>query len=619
VVPVKVEDYQTIRNIVVVLMVKEDSKVWKENFRKLKAYHQKYGSFNVPSEGKDKLLARWLENIRKHPERLPAKSYNALMKLGFQFHATSDWNTMFSKLESFYRKHGHTYVSSNEPALESLFDWITNQRLSKAVLTPAQIQKLNSVQFDWETRTHKDIQWSEMYRELLDFKKKHGHVKVPQGFEENKALGSWVSRQRSSKTRNILSADRVKLLNKVGFLWKEDILKLREDSWDIRYKQLVQYKKTNGHIDRIQVRKDHFQLGLWMETQMKGQNRLSSQRRKKLDAIGFAWDKEDFAEQRWEEMYTRLKTYKSKHGHCQVKQREDFKLAVWLQRNKRDKNRISREKRKKLEQLGVKWPHELFHETWESMYHTLKSFKTEHKHLIVPRTEARLYEWIQTQKRLKAENRLNKIRDQKLTALGFIWKGEAAAEKLKTWDVMYTKFVAFKKKHGTQYHIKLKEHTELDEWVRLQLHSKGKLSSYKKEKLNAIHFLWDRSGHYWSERWERMFEALVVFKNKHGHCDVPQKYPANQSLASWVNGQRMKKLSADKKKKLTALGFSWKNEISEKRWKQRIEEYLEYKKMKKPVPHHTPLYSWIYQQRKNFKKLPPERKATLLRVGLDKL
>ena len=70
---VRAEDHQTIRNIVVVLMVMEDSKVWKENFRKLKAYHQKYGTFNVPSDGKDKLLSRWIENIRKHPERLTAK------------------------------------------------------------------------------------------------------------------------------------------------------------------------------------------------------------------------------------------------------------------------------------------------------------------------------------------------------------------------------------------------------------------------------------------------------------------------------------------------------------------------------------------------------------------
>lgn len=599
-------------------MVMEDLKVWKENFRKLKAYHQKYGSFNVSSEGKDKVLARWVENIRKHPERLPAKSYQALVKIGFQFQTSSDWNTMFGKLESFYRKHGHVYIPANEPLLESLFDWTTNQRLSKSILTSAQIQKLNSVQFDWDTRTHKDIQWGEMYRALVDFKKKYGHTKVPQDFRENKVLGSWVSRQRSAKTRNILNADRVKLLQKIGFLWKEDIEKLREESWEVRYKELVQYKKANGHINRIQVRKDHFQLGLWIETQMKNRDRLSLQRRKKLDAIGFTWDKEDFAEQRWQEMYTRLNVYKSKHGHCQVKQREDFKLAVWLQRNKRDKNKISNEKRKKLEQLGVKWPHEIFQETWESMFRILKNFKAEHKHLIVPRTDTRLYEWIQTQKRLKAENRLNKLREQKLTALGFIWKGEAAAEKLKTWDVMYTRFVAFQKKHGTRYHIKLKENAELDEWVRLQLHSKSKLSDYKKEKLNAIHFLWDRSGHYWDERWERMYEALVAFRNKHGHCDVPQKYPANQSLASWVNGQRMKKLSADKKKKLTALGFSWKNEISEKRWMQRVEEFLEYKKSKKPVPHHTPLYSWIYQQKKNFKKLSPERKSILIRAGIRK-
>ncbi len=592
---------------------------WKENFRKLKAYYKKYRNFNVPSQwSKDKQLSTWVENIRKHPNRLPGNQYNALVKIGFSFQDPSDWNSQFYRLEEFYKQHGHSYVPSDQKKYESLFDWSHNQRQAKSLLTDTQIKKLDSLQFDWNALTDKDIKWEQMYQELMVFKKKYGHTKVPQELKENKSLGAWVSNQRSNKTKKILSAERIRKLNKIGFLWKEDILRMREEAWAKRYTELVRYKKVHGHIDRIKVRHDHYQLGLWIETQIVRQDQLSPDRKRKLNAIGLKWVKEDYAEERWNEMYTKLQAYKKKHGHCRVKKHEDFKLAVWLQRNKRDHQKIDKDKRIKLEHLGVKWPYELFREIWETRYRELKHFKKVHKHLLVPRADAILYEWIQTQKKLRIENRLSKAREGKLKILGFIWTGEAEATKLKAWETMYKKFKAFKEKHGSKYHIKLKENPDLEEWVRLQIHSKDKLSSYKREKLNAIHFLWNRDGYYWDERWERKYEQLVAFKTKYGHCDVPQKYPANQPLASWVNGQRTKKLSSDKKNKLNALGFSWRNEIKQNRWNQRVKEFTEFKKKNKnlPILHHTPLYSWVYQQKKNFNKLSAEKKKILKQAGI---
>lgn len=592
---------------------------WKENFNKLKAYLKKYGNFDVPSQwDNDKRLSRWVENIRKHPDRLSASQYNALVKIGFNFGDPSGWDTMFRRLEEFYIKHGHSYVPSDQKKYESLFDWSSNQRRAKSLLTSRQVQKLDSLQFDWETLTDKDIRWEQMYQKLLIFKKKYGHTKVPQDFKENKTLGGWVSKQRGSKTRKLLSPERIKKLNQIGFLWKEDILRMKEEAWEHRYIELLKYKKAHGHMDRLKVRHDNYQLGLWIETQIVRQDALSSDRKKKLNAIGFKWEKEDYAEQRWDEMYTRLKAYKKKHGNCRVKKHQDFKLAVWVQRNKRDKEKIGKDKKKKLEDLGVKWPYELFRETWQKMYNELRDFKRAKNHLMVPKSDARLYEWIQTQKKLKIENRLSKEREEKLVRLGFVWNGGAEALKLKTWETMYKKFKALKEKHGVKYHVKLKENQDLDEWVKLQLHSKNKLSSFKREKLDAINFLWNRSGHYLNERWEAKYEQLVSFKDKYGHCDVPQRYPENQSLASWVNGQRIKKLSSGKRNMLNALGFSWKNEINERRWLQRVKEFIDFKKKNKHfvIPHHTPLYSWLYQQRKNFHALPPEKKKILKRSGI---
>ncbi|HEY9046823.1 MAG TPA: helicase associated domain-containing protein [Ohtaekwangia sp.] len=597
----------------------EDVVKWKENIRKLKAYRKKYGNYQVPPQWeRDKQFSRWAENIRQHPGRLPAKVYNQLIKIGFTFKRTDDWSSMYGQLEDFYKEHGHSHVPPRQKEYDILFDWCVNQRNAQSLLTPRQVQKLNSLEFDWETRNGKDIRWIQMFEALKNFKQQYGHTKVPQDYTDNRQLGIWVSRQRRSKTRHELAADRIKKLNAIGFLWKEDIMRLREETWDKRYNELALYKHKHGHIDRIRIRRDHYQLGLWIESQIVRQENLSVQRKKKLDALGFSWSKGNFAEERWEELYQRLKAYKQKHGHCRVKRHEDFTLSVWIQRNKRDREIIGKDKRKKLEELGVKWPHQLFDENWDTMYRQLKELRKKNGHLGVSRSDAKLYEWMQTQKRLKKENKLPQQREEKLTALGFVWKGDAERTKLFVWESIYTRFKAFKTKYGERYHLRLKENPELDEWVTLQLHNKNKLSDYKRKKLDAIGFLWSRQGHFWNERWERMYEQLVIFRKKFGHCDVPQTYTTNKALASWVNGQRNKKLSADKKKRLEALGFSWAHEIGAKRWQQRVEEYLALKKKNKHtnIPIHTPLYSWIYQQRRNYNRLSQERKKILEKAGI---
>jgi hypothetical protein len=51
---------------------------------------------------------------------------------------------------------------------------------------------------------------------------------------------------------------------------------------------------------------------------------------------------------------------------------------------------------------------------------------------------------------------------------------------------------------------------------------------------------------------------------------------------------------------------------------QRVKEFIDFKKKNKslPIPHHSPLYSWIYQQRKNFQTLAAEKKKILTRSGI---
>ncbi len=599
------------------MVISESIDFWVENIKMLKAYRKEYGDFNVPINWKKNLqFSRWVENIRKHPKKLPLEYYNQLKKIGFDFHIASNWETMFLRLKAFYKKHGDSYVPPLQHEHEDLFDWTINQRRAKSYLTSEQIKKLNTLDFEWDILSDSDIKWQEKYQELVSFKKQHGHARVPQYYKTNPKLGDWVSKQRRSKTIGKLSKDRTKKLNELGFLWKEDIAKMQENAWETRYQELVEYKKLNGHIDRIKIIHEKYTLGLWISTQMAAKKRLSPERKRKLNAIEFIWVKGNLREERWAQMYAKLKAFKAKHGHCRVKQKDDFQLSVWLQRNKRDRKIIGEDKRNKLHKLGVKWPHELFKEGWELRYNELKEFKKIHGHLSVPKSNGKLHEWIETQKKYKDAHTLTKQREVSLNKLGFVWKGENEKQKMVLWESMLKKFKSLKDKYPTQYNIKLKTLPELDNWVGLQLHNKKKLSAAKRERLNEIGFSWSKNYHH--ELWEQKYAQLIDYKKKYGNCDVPQKFPKNQPLASWVNGQRTKNITTAQRAKLNKIGFSWKNEVLDKRWNLRLNELneLKKKKLRLSIEHHPVLYSWAYQQRKNFKSLSRDRKKLLLKAGL---
>jgi hypothetical protein len=112
------------------------------------------------------------------------------------------------------------------------------------------------------------------------------------------------------------------------------------------------------------------------------------------------------------------------------------------------------------------------------------------------------------------------------------------------WESRFQELVAFQLQHGhccvpTRY----EEDPSLAQWVKRQryqyrlsqLAKPTSMTSERQASLEQLGFIWDLHDAVWEER---LSNDLFVFKQIHGHCKVPLKYPANPELAIWAKCQR---------------------------------------------------------------------------------
>ena len=104
---------------------------------------------------------------------------------------------------------------------------------------------------------------------------------------ENPYLGRWIRKQRHARKTNRLEQRRIEQLDKLGFVW--DWL---EYQWESNYSALVEFQKEYGHCRVSTLSKPHAALANWVRTLRanKKQGKLSADRIRRLDALGFTWD-----------------------------------------------------------------------------------------------------------------------------------------------------------------------------------------------------------------------------------------------------------------------------------------------------------------------------------------
>ncbi len=334
------------------------------------------------------------------------------------------------------------------------------------------------------------VSWDERFGELLAYKDEFKDCDVPFRHPKNRQLGIWAVAQRQAKKFGQLNERQIQLLNDNGFSWQ-----LQTD-WDEMFERLVVFKEAHGDCDVPQRNKEDPELGIWVFRQrvFDKAEKVSDERRRKLDSIGFDWKKRGT----WSEMFQQLLEFQRKHGHCNVETPENSKLARWMigQRSCRRNNKLTAQKIRRLDEIGFPWEVQAknranWGSNWGKMFEELVKFKAKHHHCNVPsswKKNPQLANWVTAQRRAKK----------------------------------------YKRKSFKPEHMR---------------------------KLDEIRFVWDHGRNKLG--WEKMFSLLEEYKNQKGDCNVPHHYPANPQLGWWVHNQRSRKLSEEKIRRLNEIGFQW--------------------------------------------------------------
>jgi len=327
-------------------------------------------------------------NTKKLVESVAKEECEELLK------ESSQWNDMYHKLKKYKSINGHCNVKQNvsrnfdgevkddlnKEMVKQLSSWVgkirkeykqQQKRISESITTidneeivdtePYKSIALDNIGFQYDPRSSK---WLAQYQELKRYKAQHGDTLVK---HSNSGIGAWVKRQqvqytlycKGDETKSDLTAERVQLLNDLGFVWSR-----RTNTWNEQFDRLVKWKETHGNCHMIPDKStdpEVAQLHKWVADQRvhykQDKNstdkqdciaadssttttknskkkkapppKLSQDKIDKLKGIGFEFDARDA---KWLQKFDVLLKYKQRHGDFLVPSnyQEDLSLSNWV-------------------------------------------------------------------------------------------------------------------------------------------------------------------------------------------------------------------------------------------------------------------------------------------------
>ena len=257
--------------------------------KELVAFKKEYGHCKVPFRSRTYgALAYWVHALRKRRTRgkLSKEQIRRLDELGFTWSHASEWAKRLHELEAFKKKHGHCNIPVRSKTHATLGRWVHNQRQQRkqGQLNEERIRRLDELGLTWSFVADG---WEKRFNELEAFTKEHGHCNPSVRSKTHARLAHWVMAQRHRRKKGILSEERIRRLDELGFIWDYAAF-----VWEERFSELEAFREEHGHCKVPTLSKAHAALGGWIRTQRERRNQgtLSEERLGRLIRLGFVWD-----------------------------------------------------------------------------------------------------------------------------------------------------------------------------------------------------------------------------------------------------------------------------------------------------------------------------------------
>ncbi|WP_152975361.1 DEAD/DEAH box helicase [Rhodococcus rhodochrous] len=419
--------------------------------------------------------------------------------------------------------------------------------------------------------------WEFWFGLLERYVEEHGNALVLQTYRvDGYRLGSWVTIQRSWKSKGVLSVARQQLLEALP-RWSWDT---KADQWEDGFRHLLEYADAHGTAE---VRDDHvcsdgYRLGKWVGKQRSKWAALSADRKLRLEGLpGWTLDARSAL---WERSFTALTHYVQENGHANPPRGlpvEGIDLESWVRRQRRTWDQLTDERRNRLQALPG-WTQNVLDDKWELGYRHLleqveKAGSAEVLQSHVADNGYRLGKWVSVQRRTWDD--LSEERRQKLAQLPG-WTLDARGG---WWERWFSSLAAYVSEHGDARvpdTYVTESGAKLGSWVSNQRSMWQSMSDERRVRLQEL------PGWVWNSRidsWEDWFSSLEQYVARHGNARVPQAYVTEDGsrLGSWVANQKTKwqAMSDERRHRLEQLP-GWTLSTKATQWDEGYEQLLAY-------------------------------------------
>jgi hypothetical protein len=323
-------------------------KRWEESYQELVHFQRVNGHTRV-TKSMNKSMGGWIQAQRsaKLQDKMSPAKIELLHKIGFEWRvrtlgmAQTPWNVRYEELQQYQGLHGHCNVPrTSYKANPQLGEWVHTQRRlyskSPTYLQTDRPGRLEALGLEWTIRAYTPKRFGERVEELIEFRRLHGHLKVPgveyavpkgkkqtdQNLEEEEELkdvqeGREGANQANNHNHNKEAKGRVSNHN------NHDEAQGRVSA-NINYE--VDGRSLSSWVDW--VRKEY--SNGWRQGKL---CKLDKQKVQQLERIGFDWEYElgkGKSRQSWRHQVAAIHEFMTRNGHCRVPMKENPKLLAWV-------------------------------------------------------------------------------------------------------------------------------------------------------------------------------------------------------------------------------------------------------------------------------------------------